>query len=122
MNWRTKTENKIELFSDWLFDNAKKTIAAIFLLVVALGSQLPSLKIDTTTEGFLHKTDPMRVEYDVFRDQFGRDEKLMIAVKTKNIFDLDFLEKLDSFLSIVKNPVRKQLYFIFSFCSPVHMC
>ena len=92
MNWRTKTENKIELFSDWLFDNANKTIAAIFLLVVALGSQLPSLKIDTTTEGFLHKTDPMRVEYDVFRDQFGRDEKLMIAVKTKNIFDLSFLE------------------------------
>ena len=38
----------------------------------------------------------MRIEYDVFRDQFGRDEKLMIAVKTKNIFDIGFLEKLDS--------------------------
>ena len=97
MNWRTKTELKIELFSDWLFENAKKTILIIFLLVVALGSQLPSLKIDTTTEGFLHKTDPMRVEYDIFRDQFGRDEKLMIAVKTGNIFDLNFLKKLDSF-------------------------
>ena len=97
MNWRTKTENKIELFSDWIFDNAKKTIMAIVVLVVVIGSQLPSLKVDTTTEGFLHKTDPMRVEYDVFRDQFGRDEKLMIAVKTKNIFDLGFLEKLDSF-------------------------
>ena len=97
MNWRTKTELKIELFSDWLFENSKKTILIIFLLVVALGSQLPSLKIDTTTEGFLHKTDPMRVEYDIFRDQFGRDEKLMIAVKTGNIFDLNFLKKLDSF-------------------------
>jgi hypothetical protein len=39
----------------------------------------------------------MRVEYDIFRDQFGRDEKLMIAVKTGNIFDLNFLKKLDSF-------------------------
>ena len=97
MNWRTKTEAKIEVFSDWLFENAKKTILVIFLLVAALGSQLPSLKIDTTTEGFLHKTDPMRVEYDIFRDQFGRDEKLMIAVKTENIFDLSFLKKLDSF-------------------------
>jgi len=96
MNWRTKTEAKIEVFSDWLFENAKKTILVIFLLVAALGSQLPSLKIDTTTEGFLHKTDPMRVEYDIFRDQFGRDEKLMIAVKTGNIFDL----KLVAILSI----------------------
>ena len=103
MNWRTRTENKLEQFSDLLFDNAKKTIAATFLLVVAIGSQLPSLKVDTTTEGFLHKTDPMRVEYDVFRDQFGRDEKLMIAVKTNNIFDLNFLEKLDSFHHALEN-------------------
>ena len=97
MNWRTKTESKIELFSDWLFENAKITIVVIFVLVAGIASQLPSLKIDTTTEGFLHKSDPMRVQYDMFRDQFGRDEKLMIAVKTQNIFDLDFLEKLDRF-------------------------
>ena len=97
MNWRTKTESKIELFSDWLFENAKITIVVIFVLVAGIASQLPSLKIDTTTEGFLHKSDPMRVQYDEFRDQFGRDEKLMIAVKTQNIFDLDFLEKLDRF-------------------------
>ena len=97
MNWRTKTESKIELFSDWLFENAKITIVVVFVLVAGIASQLPSLKIDTTTEGFLHKSDPMRVQYDEFRDQFGRDEKLMIAVKTQNIFDLDFLEKLDRF-------------------------
>ena len=97
MNWRTKTESKIELFSDWLFENAKITIVVIFVVVAGIASQLPSLKIDTTTEGFLHKSDPMRVQYDEFRDQFGRDEKLMIAVKTQNIFDLDFLEKLDRF-------------------------
>ena len=103
MNWRTRTENKLENFSDWIFDNAKKMILAIFVLVVAIGSQLPSLKVDTTTEGFLHKTDPMRVEYDVFRDQFGRDEKLMIAVKTNNIFDLNFLEKLDNFHHALEN-------------------
>ena len=103
MNWRTKTESKIELFSDWLFENAKITIVVIFVLVAGIASQLPSLKIDTTTEGFLHKSDPMRVQYDEFRDQFGRDEKLMIAVKTQNIFDLvfeTFVSKLESIESI----------------------
>ena len=99
MNWRIKAETKIESFSDWLFENSNKTILVVVLFVIAIGSQLPFLKIDTTTEGFLHKTDPMRVEYDLFRDQFGRDEKLMIAVKTKNIFDKGFLKKLDSFHS-----------------------
>ena len=45
MNWRTKTESKIELFSDWLFENAKITIVVIFVLVAGIASQLPSLKI-----------------------------------------------------------------------------
>jgi len=103
MNWRTKAENKFESFSDWLYDNATKAILIIVLFVAALGSQLPTLKMDTSTEGFLHKTNPMRIEYDVFRDQFGRDEKLMIAVKTDSIFNLDFLKKLDSFHSALED-------------------
>ena len=103
MNWRTKAENKFESFSDWLYDNATKAILIVVLFVGALGSQLPTLKMDTSTEGFLHKTNPMRIEYDVFRDQFGRDEKLMIAVKTDSIFNLGFLKKLDSFHSALED-------------------
>ena len=102
MNWRTKAENKFESFSDWLYDNATKAILIVVLFVGALGSQLPTLKMDTSTEGFLHKTNPMRIEYDVFRDQFGRDEKLMIAVKTDSIFNLGFLKKLDNFHSVLE--------------------
>ena len=103
MNWRTKAENKFEFFSDWLYDNATKAILIIVLFVAALGSQLPTLKMDTSTEGFLHKTNPMRIEYDAFRDQFGRDEKLMIAVKTDSIFNLGFLKKLDNFHSVLED-------------------
>lgn len=95
MNWRHRSERKFESFSDLVFENSKKTIIAILLLVFALGTQLPNLTMDTSTEGFLHKTDPMRIAYDEFRDQFGRDEKLLIAIKTDNIFDLAFLKKLE---------------------------
>jgi len=84
MNWRSKTEKKLEVFSDWLYDNSTKTILVVLLFVGALGTQLPTLKMDTSTEGFLHKSDPMRIEYDLFRDQFGRDEQLIAAVKRNN--------------------------------------
>ena len=84
MNWRSKTEKKFEVFSDWLYDNSTKTIFIVLLFVGAIGTQLPALKMDTSTEGFLHKSDPMRIEYDLFRNQFGRDEQLIIAVKTNN--------------------------------------
>ncbi len=94
MNWRLKTEQKFEQLADFIFENSKKTILAVLLVVVGLGSNLSTLKMDTSTEGFLHKTDELRVKYDEFRDQFGRDEKILIAVKTKDIFDLNFLKKL----------------------------
>jgi len=94
MNWRHRTERKFESFSDLIFENSKKTIFAILLIVFAFGSQLPTLTMDTSTEGFLHKTDPMRLAYDDFRDQFGRDEKLLIAIETENIFDIQFLKRL----------------------------
>ena len=103
MNWRHRTERKFESFSDLVFENSKKTIAAILLLVFALGTQLPTLTMDTSTEGFLHKTDPMRIAYDEFRDQFGRDEKLLIAIKTKDVFDLNFLNKLESLHKKLEN-------------------
>jgi len=60
------------------------------LLVFALGTQQSALTMDTSTEGFLHKTDPMRIAYDEFRDQFGRDEKLLVAIKTKDVLILIF--------------------------------
>jgi predicted RND superfamily exporter protein len=94
MNWRLKTEQKFEQLADFIFENSKKTILAVLLVVVGLGSNLSTLKMDTSTEGFLHKTDELRVKYDEFRDQFGRDEKILIAVETKDIFDLNFLKKL----------------------------
>ncbi len=103
MNWRYQAERKFENFSDLIFENSKKTIATILLLVFAFGSQLPTLTMDTSTEGFLHKTDPMRLAYDDFRDQFGRDEKLLIAINTDNVFDLQFLKKLEKLHTRLEN-------------------
>lgn len=94
MNWRLKIEIVFEKLSDFIFDNSKKTILGVLLIFFALASQLPSLTMDTSTEGFLHKTDELRVKYDEFRDQFGRDEKILIAVETSDIFSPQFLQKL----------------------------
>jgi hypothetical protein len=102
MNWRLKTEERFEIFSDWIYDNAKKCILFVFVFVASIATQLPTLTIDTSTEGFLHKTDPLRIAYDEFRSEFGRDEKLLVAIKTKDIFNLDFLKRLEKFHKTVE--------------------
>ena len=36
----------------------------------------------------------MRQTYDHFRELFGRDDQLVIAIATPNVFDIDFLDRL----------------------------
>ncbi len=63
-------------------------------LTLGLLSQLPKITIDTSNEGFLHKNDPILLDYNEFRNQFGRDETVVVAIQTSNVFNLAFLEKL----------------------------
>ena len=65
------------------------------LLVVAFPiSQVPKITMDTSTEGFMHEDDPMLINYNNFKEQFGRDERIMIAIESDKIFTLPFLTKL----------------------------
>ncbi len=105
MGWKRKVEHKFEHISDFIFDNRIKVIFVILAIVVSLASQMKHLTVDTTTEGFLHKTDPLRVDYDKFRDQFGRDEKVIIAIQSDDIFTIKFLNKLNKLHKELENNV-----------------
>lgn len=74
----------------------KSFIVLALLMVVFFASNLPKTTIDTSTEGFLHETAASRVTYDAFRNQFGRDEKIVISIKSPNLFDLKSLDKLQA--------------------------
>ena len=89
-----KIDNQLEKMGYFVFNNKYKVVLAILVFVGLLLSNLPKTTVDTSTEGFLHKSDPSRVAYDAFREQFGRDEKLVVAIKTADIFSQKSLEKL----------------------------
>jgi len=95
-DWRVRAEKGFEHFSDFIFENKNKVLFASLAFVVALASNLPTITFDTSTEGFLYEDDPQILAYNDFRNQFGRDEKVIIALKTDDVFDAAFLEKLFS--------------------------
>ena len=105
MNWRTKVENKLEVMGEKITQNPVKVIFAALLVSFALISNLPKITIDTSTEGFLHADDPALVRYEKFKEQFGQDEKIMVVVETKNIFDLGTLTKLKDLHDELQNNV-----------------
>jgi predicted RND superfamily exporter protein len=94
MNVRDRIEKGFEKYADFIFHHRWLTLAAMSLIIASLLSQIPKITIDTSTEGFLHETDPALVAYNQFRDQFGRDEVIIIALETKDVFEIGFLELL----------------------------
>jgi predicted RND superfamily exporter protein len=92
-NWQMGIEKKFEGFTYFIIKHRLKALFLLFILVFGLASNLPKIKFDTSTEGFLYEDDPQILKYNAFRKQFGRDEKIIVAVKTDNIFDKEFLEK-----------------------------
>jgi len=80
-------------------------IALMVSFALGLASQIPMLEIDTSTENFLRDDDPVRVTYDRFREQFGRDLLLILAIEPPDVFDFDFLRKLEQVHRDLENEV-----------------
>ncbi|MBF0237187.1 MAG: MMPL family transporter [SAR324 cluster bacterium] len=83
LNWA-----KLVINNKWVF------AVLILVLSVLLISQIRNLKIDTSTEGFFHPEDPSLITYNAFRDQFGRDEMIILMIESDHLFSIDFLTRL----------------------------
>ncbi len=74
-------------------------------VVAAFVSQLPRLTFDTSNESYFHEEDPTLREYDAFREQFGREEMLIIAIRPPEVFDRAFLKWLTDFHAALEDEV-----------------
>ncbi len=103
--WQRKVE---VLFEGWGHFVIRHRIAA---LVVSLGTtalllaQLPKLTVDNSPEAMLLDDDPAVVEYDAFRAQFGREDRLIVLVRTPDPFAPAFLEKLSALHAAIESEI-----------------
>jgi len=97
-------------FAAWghfAYRRAWLVILAVLAVTGTLATRVPNLEIDTSTEGFLREDDPIRVEYQAFRRQYGRDDMILLAIEAPRIFDLGFLEKLRALHREIESGVPK---------------
>lgn len=103
--WRASVEAG---FSRWGRFVVRHRVGAVLLSLVATGwlvSHLPELEIDNSTESFLRTDAPNVLLYNAFRDQFGRDDKVVIAIEGGDLFELGFLERLRDLHEALENDV-----------------
>jgi predicted RND superfamily exporter protein len=89
-----KLEGFMARVGEFIYDNPLKVIVMVLALLAFPISQIPKITMDTSTEGFMHESDPVLIQYNDFRAQFGRDERIALAVKSDEIFTLRFMETL----------------------------
>ncbi|MFK7895905.1 MAG: RND family transporter [Myxococcota bacterium] len=93
-SWQARSE---AVFERWGRFIVRQKWPALILSVAVTGwllSYLPGLTIDNSTEAFLLPDDPAVIEYNAFRDQFGRDDRLIVAIRAPDLFAPSFLERL----------------------------
>ena len=76
---RDRIEHALERWGHFAYRRAGWLIAGSLGLVLALATQLPNVTFDTSTEGFFSEDNPIRVDYDAFRERFGSDTQTLVA-------------------------------------------
>ena len=94
MTLRQRIELAFEAWGRWVYRRPKRTIALLFLLVAGMATQLTGVVYDSSLESFLHEDDPLRLRYEDFRREFGRDDLVLVSVEAPEIFSFEALERL----------------------------
>ena len=71
-----------------------------FSLILAVGFlsvYIPRINIATSLESSFKGHNQAIQEYQKFRDMFGRDDKIVLLIKSEDIFSVHFLDRLKKF-------------------------
>jgi predicted RND superfamily exporter protein len=94
MTLRQRIELGFEAWGRWVYRRPKRTIALLVLFVAGMATQLTGVVFDSSLESFLHEDDPLRLRYEDFRREFGRDDLVLVSVEAPDIFSFETLERL----------------------------
>jgi predicted RND superfamily exporter protein len=102
---RVRIERDFERWARLVARHRWWVIAAMLVATAVLGTGLSNVALDTSPESLFKKNDPTRVAYDGFRAQFGREDLILVAVETPDLWSFEFLERLRALHSALENEV-----------------
>lgn len=80
--------------TSWSFAHRWLAMLTTGLLLLASVVGLSRLRMETSTLGLFHSSDPARVAYEQFKHDFANDELLLIMVEPEEVWDRKFLRDL----------------------------
>ncbi len=102
---RQRIELGFESFGHQVVNHKYKMLVLMLVIIAGFFSQVPKITMDTSSEGFLHESDPILKNYNQFLEQFGRDEPIVLTIKTAELFNQESLKKLKALHQDIENNV-----------------
>jgi predicted RND superfamily exporter protein len=101
-----RIEAGLENWGHFVYRRAWWVLVLALAMTAGTATQLKYFYIDASLEGFFHQDDPVRVIYDEFREQYGRDTFILISLEPNTpIFEREFLETLRELHARLENEV-----------------
>lgn len=91
---REKMEEAFAVWSHVVIRYRWIAMLSILAATAFLAMRIPLMQIETSSEDYLFDDDPAKIAYNEFRDQFGRDQLILVVVEPPAVFDFEFLEWL----------------------------
>ena len=92
--FKKRLELAFEMFAMRVCRYKYLVILAVLVMTAASASGLRGIAIDTSNESFLYPGDPVLIRYEEFRDRFGRDDLIIVAVQPDELFSRQTLSRL----------------------------
>ncbi len=102
-DFRQKVEKRLEAFGIQVI---RFRYVLLFLIVLAVGFlsiYIPRINIATSLESSFKGHNQAIQDYQEFRDLFGRDDKIVLLIKSEDIFSVHFLDRLRKFHEDLEN-------------------
>ncbi|MCA9501827.1 MAG: MMPL family transporter [Myxococcales bacterium] len=103
--WQSRVEAGFEAWGRLVFRHRFLAVACCLIVTGWLVARIPELTIDNSTDAFLLPDDPAVVVYNAFRDQFGRDDRLLVAVESDDLWTFEGLERIRSLHRAIEDEV-----------------
>lgn len=94
VNVREKCEEAFAVWSHVVVRFRWVAILSILATTAFLMTRIPLMQIETSSEDYLFDGDPAKIAYNEFREQFGRDQLIFVAIEPPEVFDFEFLDWL----------------------------
>jgi len=104
MQMKNRIESALSAWGKWVATHPWRVILVVLLMTGALGTQIRHFYMETSNDAYFHADDPVVVQNDAFKEIFGRDAGIAIALRPEgSVFDLAFLEVIRDVHSAIED-------------------